>query len=69
MITMENEPVERSVLRFIHFKQRLKWLRENNEHIHEIIEEQIDMPRFIDLYKSLGDIRNKNPKKSLPKML
>jgi hypothetical protein len=60
---MENEPVEKSLLRLIHFKVRLQWLRENDLHVHEVMEEHEDMPKFSDLYQALKDAAN-NPKKS-----
>lgn len=60
---MENEPVERSSLHFIHFKVRLKWLRENDLHVHEIMERQEEMPRFVDLHKALSDTAKKGSKK------
>ncbi|MEI9921675.1 MAG: hypothetical protein WDO14_23225 [Bacteroidota bacterium] len=67
---MENEPVERSVLRLIHFKERIRWLHENNDHIHEIIAQQAEMPGFVDLHKGLSDPENHTAyKKSAPKKL
>lgn len=65
---MENEAFEKSLLRCIHFKVRMKWVRENNEHLHEIIEQQTDMPRFVDLHHALNEV-TKDPKKFNHKML
>jgi len=67
---MENEPVERSLLRCIHFKMRLKWLRQNDEHIHDIFEQQAHMPRFADLHNALTEVTNiRTRKKSTSKLL
>lgn len=66
---MENEPLERSLLSCIHFRVRMKWVRENNEHLYEIIEQQTEMPRFVDLYRALNEVVDNNHEKSDSKML